>query len=74
MTRYDLLRLFPLLGCFGAHLSGDLFGQWVLVRPAAGDSAWVVDVGRGGFIGTVDGAARLRRPAHGDGAPAKVPG
>jgi hypothetical protein len=35
-------------------LSGDLFGQWVLVRPATGDSAWVVDVGRGGFIGTVD--------------------
>ncbi|MGH7579525.1 MAG: SPOR domain-containing protein [Gemmatimonadales bacterium] len=35
-------------------LRGDLFGQWVLVRPASGDSAWVVDVGRGGFIGTVD--------------------
>jgi hypothetical protein len=35
-------------------LSGDLLGQWVLVRPASGDSAWVVDVGRGGFIGTVD--------------------
>ena len=35
-------------------LSGDLFGQWVLVRPASGDSAWVVDVGRGGFVGTVD--------------------
>jgi hypothetical protein len=35
-------------------LNGDLFGQWVLVRPASGDSAWVVDVGKGGFIGTVD--------------------
>jgi hypothetical protein len=35
-------------------LSGDLFGQWVLVRPASGDSAWVVDVGKGGFVGTVD--------------------
>jgi hypothetical protein len=35
-------------------LNGDLFGQWVLVRPATGDSAWVVDVGKGGFIGTVD--------------------
>ena len=35
-------------------LSGDLFGQWVLVRPATGDSAWVVDVGKGGFTGTVD--------------------
>jgi hypothetical protein len=35
-------------------LQGDLFGQWVLVRPASGDSAWVVDVGRSGFVGTVD--------------------
>ncbi len=35
-------------------LTGDLFGQWVLVRPASGDSAWVVDVGKNGFVGTVD--------------------
>jgi hypothetical protein len=35
-------------------LRGDLHGQWVLVRPATGDSAWVVDVGKGGLIGTVD--------------------
>ena len=35
-------------------LKGDLFGQWVLVRPATGDTAWVVDVGKGGFVGTVD--------------------
>ncbi len=25
----------------------------MLVRPASGDSAWVVDVGKGGFVGTV---------------------
>ncbi|MBA3556018.1 MAG: SPOR domain-containing protein [Gemmatimonadales bacterium] len=35
-------------------LRGDVFGQWVLVRPASGDSAWVVDVGKGGLVGTVD--------------------
>jgi hypothetical protein len=35
-------------------LIGDLFGKWVLVRPASGDSAWVIDVGKGGFTGTVD--------------------
>jgi hypothetical protein len=33
-------------------LRGDLYGQWVLVRPAAGDSAWVVDVGRSRHVGT----------------------
>ena len=35
-------------------LSGDRLGQWVLVRPAAGDSAWVVDVGKGSHVGTVE--------------------
>lgn len=34
-------------------LSGDRYGQWVLVRPATGDSAWVVDVGKGRYSGTV---------------------
>jgi hypothetical protein len=34
-------------------LSGDRYGQWVLVRPATGDSAWVVDVGKGRRVGTV---------------------
>ncbi len=34
-------------------LTGDRYGQWVLVRPAAGDSAWVVDVGRSRHVGTV---------------------
>jgi hypothetical protein len=34
-------------------LDGDLFGGWVLVRPATGDSAWVVDVGKAAFVGSV---------------------
>jgi len=34
-------------------LRGDRFGQWLLVRPASGDSAWVIDVGRGRLSGTV---------------------
>jgi SPOR domain len=34
-------------------LSGDRYGQWVLIRPAAGDSAWVVDVGKGRHVGGV---------------------
>jgi hypothetical protein len=35
-------------------LSGDRYGQWVLVRPATGDSAWVVDVGESRHVGTVE--------------------
>ncbi|HEX6105691.1 MAG TPA: SPOR domain-containing protein [Gemmatimonadales bacterium] len=34
-------------------LRGDAYGQWILVRPVAGDSAWVVDVGAGRYTGTV---------------------
>jgi hypothetical protein len=34
-------------------LRGDRFGQWLLVRPAAGDSVWVVDIGRGRFAGSL---------------------
>jgi hypothetical protein len=34
-------------------LRGDRFGQWLLVRPASGDSVWVVDIGRGRMSGTV---------------------
>jgi hypothetical protein len=34
-------------------LSGDRYGQWLLVRPATGDSAWVVDVGKSRRVGTV---------------------
>ncbi|MEP6687406.1 MAG: SPOR domain-containing protein [Gemmatimonadales bacterium] len=34
-------------------LRGDRFGQWLLVRPATGDSVWVVDIGRGRFAGSV---------------------
>jgi hypothetical protein len=40
-------------------LRGDLYGQWVLIRPAMGDSAWVFDVGRGRLAGTA--------PAHWEG-------
>jgi hypothetical protein len=35
-------------------LDGDLFGAWVIVRPAQGDSAWVVDVGKGAYVGSVE--------------------
>jgi hypothetical protein len=34
-------------------LRGDRFGQWLLVRPASGDSVWVVDIGRGRMSGAV---------------------
>ena len=34
-------------------LRGDRFGQWLLVRPATGDSVWVVDIGRNRFAGSV---------------------
>ena len=34
-------------------LRGDRFGQWLLVQPASGDSAWVIDVGRSRLAGTV---------------------
>jgi len=34
-------------------LRGDRFGQWLLVRPAAGDTAWVIDIGKGRFAGPV---------------------
>jgi hypothetical protein len=34
-------------------LRGDQYGQWLMVRPDSGDSAWVVDIGRGRRTGTV---------------------
>ena len=34
-------------------LRGDRFGQWLLVRPGAGDSVWVVDIGRNRLAGAV---------------------
>lgn len=37
-----------------ADLRGDPYGQWLVVRPVAGDSAWIVDVGAGGRVGTVE--------------------
>jgi hypothetical protein len=34
-------------------LRNDRFGQWLLVRPQAGDSVWVIDVGRSRVAGAV---------------------
>jgi hypothetical protein len=34
-------------------LRGDIYGQWLLIRPAVGDSAWVFDVGRNRLAGAV---------------------
>jgi hypothetical protein len=34
-------------------LRGDQYGQWLLARPDTGDSAWVIDIGRGRHTGTV---------------------
>jgi hypothetical protein len=36
------------------NLRGDEYGRYVLVRPAAGDSVWIVDIGRSRFIGGMD--------------------
>jgi hypothetical protein len=35
-----------------AALRSDPYGQWLVVRPVAGDSAWIVDVGAGRYTGT----------------------
>jgi hypothetical protein len=34
------------------ELRGDMHGKWVLVRPEQGDSAWVIDVGTGKYVGS----------------------
>jgi hypothetical protein len=36
-----------------AGLRSDPYGQWIVVRPVAGDSAWIVDVGASRYAGTV---------------------
>jgi hypothetical protein len=36
------------------NLRGDEYGRYVLVRPAEGDSVWVVDIGRSRFLGGMD--------------------
>jgi hypothetical protein len=33
-------------------LRGDLYGNWLLVRPETGDSVWVIDVGTGRYLGS----------------------
>jgi hypothetical protein len=37
------------------EIRGDEYGRWLLVRPAEGDSVWVVDVGLGRQAGSVAG-------------------
>lgn len=44
-------------------LRGDEYGQYLLVRPAAGDSAWVVDVGASRVTGGVATQWRSDLPA-----------
>jgi hypothetical protein len=34
------------------ELRGDMYGNWILVRPQDGDSVWVIDVGTGKHIGS----------------------
>jgi len=34
------------------ELRGDMYGKWLLVRPEQGDSAWVIDVGTGKYVGS----------------------
>jgi sporulation related protein len=33
-------------------LRGDLYGNWLMVRPETGDSVWVIDVGTGRYLGS----------------------
>ena len=37
------------------ELRGDMFGNWILVRPEEGDSIWVIDVGTGKHVGSAAG-------------------
>ncbi|HEV8455496.1 MAG TPA: SPOR domain-containing protein [Gemmatimonadales bacterium] len=32
-------------------LRGDIYGNWLLVQPQAGDSVWVIDMGSGKYLG-----------------------
>jgi hypothetical protein len=34
------------------ELRGDLYGNWILARPNEGDSAWVIDVSTGRYLGS----------------------
>jgi hypothetical protein len=54
IDRYSRTRLHQIdLPGPAKGLRGDRFGQWLLVQPAVGDSAWVVDIGRGRLRGSV---------------------
>lgn len=52
LDRFDgaQLREIPLPGP-ARDLRGDMFGNWLLVRPEEGDSVWVIDVGGGKYVG-----------------------
>jgi hypothetical protein len=53
LDRFSGDRLFEIQLPGSAHgLRTDPYGQWLLIRPPAGDSAWVVDVGSGRLAGT----------------------
>lgn len=45
------------------ELRGDLYGNWILVRPEQGDSAWVIDVGTGRYVGSVEARWTADLPA-----------
>jgi hypothetical protein len=54
VDRYSRTRLLEIdLPGQAKGLRGDRFGQWLLVQPLGGDSAWVVDIGRGRLRGVV---------------------
>ncbi len=55
--RYDGDRLHEItLPGPAADVRGDLYGLWLLVRPAAGDSVWVVDVAARKVVATAASA------------------
>jgi hypothetical protein len=35
------------------ELRGDMYGNWLLVRPQEGDSVWVIDIGTSKYVGSV---------------------
>jgi hypothetical protein len=45
------------------ELRGDLYGNWILVRPEQGDSVWVIDVGTGRYVGSTEARWTADLPA-----------
>jgi hypothetical protein len=53
LDRWDGVRLREIeLPGPARELRGDMHGKWLLVRPEQGDSAWVIDVGSGKYVGS----------------------